>query len=123
MDTHQAKIKVEASHEEWTAAIKASQEKMDTLMGVSIRATEACLERKKPTSEEMVVVVAHLEDSNGVTREETIGALKDRYGERRLAVRHYQPKKRTQTHGGSGKKLTAPPLTQTDDPPYYSCTA
>jgi hypothetical protein len=49
MDAHQTKIRVEANHEEWTAATKASQERMEALMGVSIGAKEACLERKKPT--------------------------------------------------------------------------
>jgi hypothetical protein len=78
-------------------------------MGVSIRTTKACLERKKPTPEEMVISVAPPQDSNGATRRETIGALKDRSGNRRLAVGHQQPKKRTQADRGSRKKLTAPP--------------
>lgn len=85
--------------------MKASQGKMETLMGVSIRATESCLERKKRTPEEMVILVAHPEDSSGATREETIGELKDRS----LAAGHrQQPKKRTQADDGSRKKLVAP---------------
>jgi hypothetical protein len=38
---------------------------METLMGVSIRATEACLQRKKLTPEEMVIIAAHPENTEG----------------------------------------------------------
>lgn len=70
--------------------------------------TEACLERKEPTPAEVGNVVAHHDESNEKTEVEIIGALEDRYGERRLAVgRHRQPKKRTQGDGGSRKKLVA----------------
>jgi hypothetical protein len=39
--------------------------------------TEACLERKKPTPEEMVNIVALPEGSNGAAHEETIRAAED----------------------------------------------
>jgi hypothetical protein len=38
-------------------------------MDISIGITETCLERKKPSQEEMANVAAHTEDSNGVTCE------------------------------------------------------
>jgi hypothetical protein len=52
---------------------------------------------------EMVKVPAHLEDSNGATREETVGATHDRSRDRR----RLQPKKRIQGDGGSQQKLAA----------------
>jgi hypothetical protein len=39
--------------------------------------TEACLERKKPTPEEMVNIVARPEDSNGETCKKTMRATED----------------------------------------------
>jgi hypothetical protein len=42
----------------------------------------------------MTNVAAHLEDSNGVMREETVWATDDRSRDQRLALRcHRQPKK------------------------------
>ena len=58
--------------------MKASQERMEALMGVSIGAMEAYLERKKPTPEETANATAHPKGSNGATREKTIGATEDR---------------------------------------------
>jgi hypothetical protein len=43
MDDHQAET--EANHEEWITAIKASQERMEALMDVSLEITESCLEK------------------------------------------------------------------------------
>jgi hypothetical protein len=60
------------------------------------RVTEACLERKKPTPEDMANIVARPEDSNRATHEETIRAAEDQSRDQRQAVRcHGQPKKRT----------------------------
>jgi hypothetical protein len=43
MDGHQARI--EAYHDEWTATMKASRERIEALMDVSLEMTEACLEK------------------------------------------------------------------------------
>jgi hypothetical protein len=52
--------------------------------------------------------MTHLEDSNEEAAVETVGALKDRHENRHLAVgRSRQPKKRTQSVGGSWQKLAA----------------
>jgi hypothetical protein len=57
---------------------------------------------------EMASVAAHPEDSNKNAAVETVGALKDRYGDRNLALGHpRQPKKRTQIDGGFRQKLSA----------------
>jgi hypothetical protein len=37
--------KVEADHEEWISAMKVSQERMESLMDVSLELTEVCLEK------------------------------------------------------------------------------
>jgi hypothetical protein len=96
------------SQEEMMGIMKASQERMEALMGVSISATEACLERKKPTPEETANVTAHPGGSNGVTREKTIGATEGRSRDRRQAIRRRgRPKKRTQGDSGSRQKLAA----------------
>jgi hypothetical protein len=51
----------------------------------------------------------HQEVPNKEVAVEAIGALEDRYGDQRLAVRcHGQLKKRTQGNGGSQQKLAAP---------------
>jgi hypothetical protein len=81
----------------WLSWLKARRE-----------ATEACLERKEPSRKEMANVAAHPEDSNGATREGTIGATEDRSRDRRLAVgRRGRPKKRTQGNGGPRQMLAA----------------
>jgi 50S ribosomal subunit-associated GTPase HflX len=43
MDTHQAKT--EANHEEWKAAVRSDQERMEALMDVSLEMTVAYLEK------------------------------------------------------------------------------
>jgi hypothetical protein len=70
--------------------------------------TEACLEGKEPTSEEIESEVEH----EGVPKEEaavqSVRALKNRHGNRNLAVGcRGQLKKWTQGNGGSRKKLAA----------------
>jgi hypothetical protein len=71
-------------------------------------ATEACLESKKPTSVEMESEAEHEEVLKEEAAVEAYGALKERYGDRHLAVgRRQQLKKRSQGDGGSRKKLAA----------------
>jgi predicted XRE-type DNA-binding protein len=43
MDAHQAKIEINL--EEWMATVKASQERMETLMDVTQETMEDCLEK------------------------------------------------------------------------------
>jgi hypothetical protein len=43
---------------------------MESLMGLNIGATGACLESKRPSTEETANVAAHPEDTNGATREQ-----------------------------------------------------
>jgi hypothetical protein len=43
MDAHQAKT--EANHEDWMAVMKASRERMDALIDISLDMMEACLEK------------------------------------------------------------------------------
>jgi hypothetical protein len=47
---------------------------------------EAYLERKEPTPVETASAAAHSEDSNEDAAVETVGALKERYGDRHIAV-------------------------------------
>jgi hypothetical protein len=73
------------------------------------KTTEACLERKGPTPEEMANVAAHPEVPNEEAEVETVAALEDLYGGRHLAVwRRRQPKKRTQGDGGPGRGWSLP---------------
>jgi hypothetical protein len=77
--------------------IRATQEEMKAwIEGIKDGrgATEACLERKTPTPEEMANAAAHPEASNGATRVETIGELEDRSGDQRPAVISRNPQKR-----------------------------
>jgi hypothetical protein len=88
----------------WLAETKAWRKKTTAYQ----EATGAYLERKEPITVKMASVAAHPEDSNDGSAVETVRALKDRYGDRHLAVgRRRQPKKRTQDGGGSRKKTTA----------------
>jgi hypothetical protein len=60
MDGHCAKT--QANHEELMAAMKASHERIEGPMDVSLVATEACLEKaKNPASVEMNSVAVHEE--------------------------------------------------------------
>jgi hypothetical protein len=97
----------------------AIQEKRDTLvsrMDARLKGKKDCpgamevLSKRKKATTEMTNVAAHPEDSNGTTREETIGATEDRSRDRRLAVRRRgRPEKRTQGDCGSRQKLAAAP--------------
>jgi hypothetical protein len=40
-----SQAKIEANHEEWIAAMKAGQERMEAQMDVSLEMMEACLEK------------------------------------------------------------------------------
>jgi hypothetical protein len=60
---------------------------------VCLEKTEAYLERKEPTPVETASVETHLERSNEEAAVEKVGALKNLYGNRHLAVGHRrQPK-------------------------------
>jgi hypothetical protein len=74
-------------------------------------AMEAYAEKMETNPEEIKSVAEHHEVPNEEAEMETVGALKDRYGDRR------QLKKRTQGDGGVGRRP------QMDDSPYHSYTA
>jgi hypothetical protein len=73
MDTHQERMK--ARMEDWQKEIMACLGKM-----------VACRNRKEPTPVEMANVVAQLEDSNGVTHEETVRATDSQSRDWHIAV-------------------------------------
>jgi hypothetical protein len=78
---------------------------MGTLMDASLETTEICLEKIEANRGKLETKMEPCLEEIAV---ETIGALEDRYGDRRLALgRFRQPKKRTQDDGGSRKKLAA----------------
>jgi DNA integrity scanning protein DisA with diadenylate cyclase activity len=80
LDAHQAKIK--ANHEEWMVAMKASQERTEAPIDVSLEAMKACLEKIEANQEKVEInMEACLEEM----KVDTVGALEDRYGVRRLA--------------------------------------
>jgi hypothetical protein len=107
--------KMDSVKEKVIAKMNARQERMEASMNACregnkacLKKTAVCLERKEPTPEDMANVAAHLENSNGATREETVWATDHRSRDRRLAVRHRrQPKKRTHGDGGSRQNLAA----------------
>jgi hypothetical protein len=74
---------------------------------------EACLGKTEATDfeanpEEIESEAVHEEVPKEGAAIKTVRALKKRYGNRQLTVmRHGQPKKRTESDGGSRKKLTA----------------
>jgi hypothetical protein len=71
-------------------------------------AREFCLESKEPTSVETESVAGHEEVPKEEAAVKTVRTLKERYGDRYLAVgRRREPKKRTQGDGGCRKKLVA----------------
>jgi hypothetical protein len=76
---------------------------MEALMGISLQTTQACLEKTEANQGKVEIKMeACLEE----TKVETIGALADRYGDRRLVVRHRgHCTKRTEGDGGSRPKL------------------
>jgi hypothetical protein len=59
---------------------------MEAKMDANLHKTEACLEKKEPTTEETEAVEKSQEVPEGATDEETIGAAKDRSRDLRLAV-------------------------------------
>jgi hypothetical protein len=61
-------------------------DEMMAIMKACIGATEACLEKREPTPEEIEVVAEHQEIPNEQHAVETIGALADRSGDRQPAV-------------------------------------
>jgi hypothetical protein len=67
---------------------------------------EACLESKEPTSVEIKSVEVHEEVPKEEATVKTVRALKERYGDRHLAIGCCrQLKKQTQGNGGFWKKL------------------
>jgi hypothetical protein len=87
--------------EELMATIKASQERMEALMDVSLETTEACLEQTEANQGKVEIKMeACLEEM----KVEITGAL----GDPCLAVRcRGSPMKWTQGNGGSRQKLAA----------------
>jgi hypothetical protein len=82
--------KIEANQEE----IRKNQERMRAKLDAWLEKSEDVVELQEVRNDEINVAIT--------------GGLKDRYGERNLAVRRrQQPKKRTQGNGGSRKKLAA----------------
>jgi hypothetical protein len=83
----------------------ASQEQMKVLLNAGHEELMAIM---KAGLEEMKSIAEHQEVPKEVAAVETIGALKDQYGDRHLAIgRRQQLKKRTQGNGGSQKKSAA----------------
>jgi hypothetical protein len=74
--------------------MKASRERMEALMCVSLQTMEACREKIKVNQGK---VETKMEACLKWMKVVTIGALEDRYGDRRLG----RPKKRTRGDGGS----------------------
>jgi hypothetical protein len=113
MDANQERIiaQMDVNVEKIEARFDACLEKMEAWtekMMTRREATEAYPEKLEPNPEEMKSIAEHQEDTKEEAEVETIGALEDRYGDRRLIVRrHGRPKKRTQGHGGSRQKLAA----------------
>jgi hypothetical protein len=80
MVAHQARI--EPNYEEWMAETKAIQERMKFVVDISLETTEAYLEKNEVNQGKIdIMMEAFLEEMNV----ESIGALEDRYGDRRLA--------------------------------------
>jgi hypothetical protein len=114
MDAHQGKIEV--NNEEWMAAIKASRERMEALMDVSLE--DASLEKIEANRKNVGI---RMEIGLEEIKLETIGALKERYGDRRLVVRRRgRPEKRTQGDGGSRQK-PAPDRGRLTPVPFLHC--
>jgi ribosomal protein L25 (general stress protein Ctc) len=76
MDAHQAKMEV--NHEEWMAAMKASQERMEALMDISLETTEVCLEMTEVNRGKVETKMEVGLEEGAV---ETIRALKDQSGD------------------------------------------
>jgi hypothetical protein len=77
-------------------------------MKACLQKMEACLKSKETTLEEMANAAAQPEVPNEEAAVVTIGAMKDRYGDRHLAIgRRRELQKRTQGDGGPRKKLVA----------------
>jgi hypothetical protein len=104
MDTHQAKI--EARHEEWMAAVKDSQERMEALLDVSLEMTEVFLEKIEANQGKVEI---KMEASLEKAMVETIRALDDRYGDQHLTIgRRQQLKKQPRTMVGPRRSWPPP---------------
>jgi hypothetical protein len=97
--------------EEMLAKLDAHHEKMMARMDCQLEKMEACLEKMEATDleanpEEIESKADHEEVPKEEAAMETFGALKERYGDRHLAIGcRRKPKKWTQGSGGSRKKL------------------
>jgi hypothetical protein len=87
---HDRQAKAEANHEELMATLKASQERMESLMNVSLETTEACLEKTEANQEK---VETKMEACAKEMEVETIGAPEDQSGDQQLAVECRNPLK------------------------------
>jgi hypothetical protein len=99
--------KVDNGHEEMKAQVSSLASRIDVNQEEMKVMLDACLEKMEANLGEMQSVAVHEE----VPKEEVaviIVALKERHGDRHLDLgRRQKPKKRTQDHGGSWKKLAA----------------
>jgi hypothetical protein len=78
--------KMDANQEEFMANLDAHQERMIAKMDASIEGLEACVGRLQANRENSDAVAKHQEVPNEEAEVETVGALKDRYGDWHLAV-------------------------------------
>jgi hypothetical protein len=93
-----------AGHKEMMAGNRAWQKEMKANQEV----TEAYPEKMEANPEEMKSEAEHQQVPKAEAEVEIIGALKEQYGDRHLAVKcRRQLRKQTQGDGGSQKKLTA----------------
>jgi hypothetical protein len=87
-------VKMDSHHEEMMALIKPGQGKVEAMMEVCLKKTEAMDLEANP--EEIESGLEYQEVPKEATAVETVGALEDRYGGRHLAVgRRRKSKKRT----------------------------
>jgi hypothetical protein len=100
--SHHAKTEV---NHELMATMKASHERIEALIDVSLDVMEAHLEKvKEPTSVEMTSAVVH-EVHKEDAAVKPVGALRKWHRNWNLAIRrHKEPKEQTQGNGGYQKK-------------------
>jgi hypothetical protein len=98
--------------QEMLAKLDAHHERMTAKMDTQLKKIEACLEKAEAkvleaNPEEIDSESEHQEVPKGQVAVDTVEALENRFGDWHLAVGHRrQPNKRTQSDGGSRKKLT-----------------
>jgi DUF438 domain-containing protein len=92
---------MEQIKERLLAEVKTKRKEMKFNQEEMMAMLKTCLEKMEANPEEITSVAVHHE----VRKEETIGALEDRYGDRR----HIQPKKGPRAMVGPGRSW-APPV-------------